>query len=288
MNATPAAPRAALDPRVLAATTDALGIDPVRVLHSTASTNEDLVHQVASGSAAHLSVLTCEHQTGGKGRLGRGWQVPEGAALTVSIAVNPDPALPVPALSWYTMLAALAWCRAIENHTSLSGRIKWPNDVLIGSHKVCGILAQLATGPRGAAVVVGTGLNVDQDRTELPVATATSLRLAGGMPVNRSELLAGYVAAFHRLDASFRAVSGDASAPLPGAGGSSLRDLVSGKLATLGQSVRIDYPDGSSLEARALDLAADGALEVRDDTGTIHRVLAGDVHHVRRSDGHYA
>lgn len=288
MNATPLAPRAALDPQILAATTDALGLPPVRVVHATGSTNADLVEQISAGKGAHLSALTCEHQTGGKGRLGRGWVVPEGAALTVSIAVNPDPPLEIPALSWYTMLSALAWCRAIEGHTTLTGRIKWPNDVLIGSAKVCGILAQLTSTPSGPALVVGTGLNVDQQRDELPVATATSLRLASGERIARSELLASYLSAFHRLDTAFRGVAGDAGAPLPGEEGRSLRELVAEKLATIGQWVRIEYPDGTSLEAQAIDVAADGALVVRDATGAQQRVLAADVHHVRRSDGLYA
>lgn len=288
MNVTPAEPRAALDPRILGAATDALGIPPVRVRHSTGSTNADLVAAIATGNAAHLSALTCEHQTEGKGRLGRGWVVPEGAALTVSIAVNPEPALPIPALSWYTMLAALAWCRAIETHTKLRAGIKWPNDVLLDAQKVCGILAQLATTETGPAVVIGTGLNVDQLRSELPVPTATSLRLASGQQISRSELLASYLENFHRLDTDFRAVSGDAGAALPGHDGLSLRELVAQKLATIGHWVRIEYPDGTTLQAQALDLAEDGALEVRDASGLTHRVLAADVHHVRRSDGQYA
>ena len=288
MNATSSHPRAALDPAVLAATTDALGLPAVRVVHRTGSTNADLVQAVAAGKAGHLSVLTCEHQVGGKGRLERGWQVPEGAALTVSIAVAPRPALPLASLSWYTMLAALAWCQAIEAQSGHTGAIKWPNDVLLDGHKACGILAQLASGPHGQAVVVGTGMNVDQDREELPVPTATSLRLVTGRRGGRSELLAAYLARFHALDAAFRAVGGDAQAPLAGQGGHSLRALVAGRLATLDQRVRIEYPDGTVLQAQALNLAADGALEVRDDDGETHRVLAGDVHHVRRSDGRYA
>lgn len=288
MNATTDAPRAALDARILAATTERLGISPVQVVHSTGSTNADLIDAIVRGQAAHLSSLTCEYQSAGKGRLEREWQVPEGAALTVSIAVNPDPALPIPALSWYTMLAALAWCQAIETQTDLTASVKWPNDVLLGSRKVCGILAQLASSTTGPALVVGTGMNVDQERAELPVATATSLRLASGQRISRSELLASYLSAFHGLDAAFRAVAGDAGAGLAAYGGKSLRELVAAKLATLGHWVRIEYPDGTSLEAQALNVAADGALEVQDAQGGQHRVLAGDVQHVRRSDGQYA
>jgi len=281
-------PRAALDPLRLGSVARQLGIEPVRLVRATGSTNTDLAEAAAAGRAGHLAVLACEHQQGGKGRLGRGWIVPEGAALTVSVLVSPRPALDVPALSWYTMLAATAWCQAIDAATGLPAQIKWPNDVLIGARKVCGILAQLAAGPHGPAVVVGTGLNVDQDETELPVPTATSLRLAGGAPVDRTELLAEYLRRFTALDAAFRAAAGDAGRPLASFQMRSLRDLVAKRLATLGHQVRIEHPDGTTLEAQALNLARDGALEVRDAHGAMHRVLAGDVHHVRRADGQYA
>lgn len=288
MTSTPEDPRAALDQAILDAAGSELGLGHIVVVHSTGSTNADLVRAVEAGTARHFDVLTCEHQTAGRGRLERGWQVPEGAALTVSIVINPQPQLPLPALSWYTMIAALAWCEAIEREAGLAGAIKWPNDVLVGAKKVCGILAQLAVGDHGPAVVVGTGMNVDQRPEELPVPTATSLRLAAGRPVDRSRLLAAYLRSFHALDAEFRAAAGDAQAPLAGQGGSSLRELAGARLATAGQRVRIDYPDGTSLQAQALGLEGDGALRVRDDAGTVHRVLAGDVHHVRRSDGRYA
>lgn len=282
------APRAALDAARLSQIARDLGLDPVRLVPSTGSTNADLVQAAAEDSAGHLAVLSTEHQQAGKGRLGRGWVVPAGAALTVSILVRPVPALPVEALSWYTMLAAAAWCQAIAERTGLAAGIKWPNDVLVDSRKVCGILAQLATTPTGPAVVVGTGMNVDQDAAELPVPTATSLRLASGERLDRTELLGAYLRRFVNLDAAFRAVGGNAGAPLANQRGRSLCELVAESLATLGQDVRIDYPDGTSLQARALNLAADGALLVRDEHGTEHRVLAGDVHHVRRSDGQYA
>ena len=78
----------------------------------------------------------------------------------------------------------------------MHGRLKWPNDVLLaddGDRKLSGILCELVTSGGRQVVVVGTGINVDQARSELPVDTATSLALAGAPEVRREDLLLAYL-----------------------------------------------------------------------------------------------
>lgn len=280
--------RAALDPAVFDALAGELGLGLVSIRETSGSTNTELADLAASGQAGNLSVYFTEHQQQGKGRLGRGWITPAGSSITVSVLAVPGDAMPTDSLSWYTMLAALAWCQAVEEQAGVAARIKWPNDVLAGDKKICGILAQLVSTPKGFGVVVGTGMNVDQDADELPVPTATSLRLASGSQVSRSALLAGYLRRFAALDIAFREVRGNASAGMNGFSGASLSGMVAAKLATLGHDVRVEFPDGSLLEGQAVALEPDGALLVRDGAARSHRVLAGDVHHVRRADGKYA
>lgn len=280
--------RDAVDPRAFEQLTSGLGLGLVRIEPASGSTNAELAQLAAEGTAGHLSVYFTEHQQAGKGRLGRAWVTPQGSAITVSVLVVPGPAIPAESLSWYTMLAALAWSRAAELASGLPLDIKWPNDLLASGAKICGILAQLVPAGPGYGVVVGTGLNVDQSREELPVPTATSLRLASSRSVDRTGLLAEYLKQFAALDRSFRQVGGSAQLPLPGNGGRSLRELVSGKLATLGHEVRVEFPDGTTLEGTAVELAADGALVLEYGAGQRKAVLAGDVHHVRRADGKYA
>ncbi|MHC6175840.1 biotin--[acetyl-CoA-carboxylase] ligase [Glutamicibacter sp. X7] len=264
-----------------------LGLARVDIVAESGSTNEDLAAAAASGAAGHLSVLCAEHQVQGKGRLGRTWVTPKGSALTVSVLVAPKPTLGIEALSWYTMLAALAFSEAVEKVCDVQLGIKWPNDLLVGQKKVCGILAQLVTTPSGLGVVVGTGMNVDQHPEELPVDTATSLRIASGGGVDRTELLAEYLRRFAGLDAAFRAAGGQADTPLAGRN-ESLRLLVQHRLRTLGQIVNVEFPDGTKVTGEALELERDGGLAVRASDGTRHHVLAGDVQHVRRADGKYA
>ncbi len=166
-------------------------------------------------------VVLTDHQTGGRGRLGRVWEVPDRASVAVSCAIPvSDPAV----AGWLPLLAGLALARALRQVTRAAGReldprLKWPNDVLLGDdgdRKVSGILAELVavpTAPRGSprasvpardaasravagdtayVVVVGTGVNVDQTRDELPVDTATSLALAGAR-VRREDVVVSYL-----------------------------------------------------------------------------------------------
>lgn len=288
MDNSPFTARAKIDPSRFAKLTDHLELGLVQLNEVSGSTNAELAQLATTGQAGHLSVYFSEHQQAGKGRLGRSWVTPLGSSITVSVLIVPGVSVPSEALSWYTMIAAVAWSRATEHITGVPVRIKWPNDLLAGEFKICGILAQMVPVDGGYGVVIGTGMNVDQSQDELPVPTATSLRLASSQPVDRTELLAQYLKELVALDRSFRLVGGSVHVPLPGFEAQSLHQMISHKLATLGNLVRVEFPDNSTLEATAVALGADGSLVLEDSTGRRQEVLAGDVHHVRRADGKYA
>ena len=131
------------------------------------------------------AVAATEHQSGGRGRLGRRWDAPSGTSLLVSVLLHPPPEGHLPELS---LVAALAATETIELATGLSAQIKWPNDVMLNRRKVAGILSELADG----TVVVGIGMNVNQTRDELPTDTTIepgSLRTLTGTTYDRAVLL---------------------------------------------------------------------------------------------------
>lgn len=221
-------------------------------------------------------VLT-DHQTGGRGRLGRGWQVPDRAAISLSVVV------PMPdsdELPWVPLLAGVALARAIEEVTAAAGtpltpRLKWPNDVLVGEdgdRKVSGILCELVPSEEGSLVVIGTGVNVDQTRDELPVTTATSLALAGAR-VSREDLVIAYLRELGRF-------FGPESAAEREAGTAAYRRLCT----TLGQHVRVLLPGDVVAEGVATRIADSAALVVRTAEGE-RTFAAGDVVHLRPAAG---
>jgi BirA family transcriptional regulator, biotin operon repressor / biotin---[acetyl-CoA-carboxylase] ligase len=144
------------------------------------------------------SVATTDHQTGGRGRLGRTWIDAPGTALLLSVLLRPPAERRAPELS---LVAAVAVALAVEHVTALAAQIKWPNDVMLDRHKVAGILAEL----RVDEVVVGIGLNVNQTRVELPAdgrTPAASLRSVTGRAHDRETVLAELLA---RLDEAYAA-----------------------------------------------------------------------------------
>jgi BirA family biotin operon repressor/biotin-[acetyl-CoA-carboxylase] ligase len=195
-------------------------------------------------------VLVADHQSAGRGRLGRTWESPPGTSLLFSVLVRdiaPDRA-PLTGLA-----AGVAVARSVDG---IDPTLKWPNDVLVGGRKLAGILGELAPG--GAYVVVGIGVNVRQTREELPPdVKATSLALEGA-DVRRDDLLVSILGCLDRL-----------------LDGSDWMDEYRSLCSTIGTRVRVQTSSGPA-EGTVDGVRDDGALIV-DGTA----VTAGDVVSVR-------
>src|SRR5262245_49264776 len=127
------------------------------------------------------ALVVADHQTAGRGRLGRSWEAPAGTALLFSTLLKPPPERHVPELS---LVAGIAVADTLERALGLSVQLKWPNDVMLRRRKVAGCLAEARDG----AVVLGIGVNVNQTREELP-ENAGSLRTLTGREWDRELLL---------------------------------------------------------------------------------------------------
>ena len=128
------------------------------------------------------ALVVADHQTAGRGRLGRTWEAPPGKAILCSLLLKPPPEHDVPQLS---LVAGVAVADALEEATGLAVQLKWPNDVMLRRRKVAGCLAEARDG----VVVLGIGVNVNQAREELPDG-AGSLRTLTGREWDREVLLA--------------------------------------------------------------------------------------------------
>jgi BirA family biotin operon repressor/biotin-[acetyl-CoA-carboxylase] ligase len=243
----------------------------VTVTESTGSTNADLLAQ-AAGGAPEGTVLVTETQTAGRGRMGRTWLSPPGAALMFSVLLRPT-AVPPARRGWLPLLAGVAIASALRDVTGLDVGLKWPNDVLTGGGKLAGILAEQSADTQ--AIVAGAGLNVSTRRDELPVETATSLLLAGAPDLRRDRLLGAVLAEFERL---YLPWAGSPSPGDPDVAG--LRDRYRGCCVTLGRQVRAELPGGGTLTGTALDVDETGSLQLRTPDGP-RTISAGDIVHLR-------
>lgn len=249
-------------------------------LATSPSTNLQLIELAAADPAlADFSALATLDQTAGRGRLDRTWSAPAGTALAVSVLVRlgrGGAAAWGDRLGWLPIAAGLAMAEVVADVLGADAavRMKWPNDVLVGERKISGVLAELLPG--GDAVVLGAGVNIGMRDDELPVPTATSLRIELGSvePPTAARVLDGYLDGLRRLTAALRAHDGDRSG---------IRALARRRCTTLGRRVRVETPDGVTRTGLATDLDVHGRLLVALDDGTPLVVAAGDVTHLRHA-----
>jgi BirA family biotin operon repressor/biotin-[acetyl-CoA-carboxylase] ligase len=280
----------------------------LEVLPSTGSTNAELTVRARAGAGEGL-VLVTDDQQAGRGRLGRSWTAPPRSGLAVSVLLRPgdvvpgdvvpggvvpggvvDGALPLvdqARWSWLPLLAGVAVVDALTRICGLPARLKWPNDVLVPSDgraprdghpaellKVCGILAEVVTTSTGPAVVLGTGINVSQQRAELPVDTATSLLLAGSATTDRDTVLRAYLRALADRYRAWRRAAGD---PRDSGIGAAYREFC----LTIGRPVAVQLPATVPVTGFAQGVDDDGQLLVGTPDGRVQALAAGDVVHVR-------
>ena len=232
-------------------------------LQSVDSTNR-YAKRLALEGAAHKTLVMADEQTQGRGRRGRGWISPAGEGIFMSLILRPDmPPERVPMLSLYT---ALAVCRAISRVTGMEAKIKWPNDIVLGGRKVCGMLLEMdADAQQVRSVVAGIGINVHQTQFPEEIAhTASSLDLACGKRLSRMDVVKAFLAAFDEVEEMGKANDG------------LFMEAYRAASATLGQRVQvISLTD--TFTGTALDVTESGSLIVLDEEGQRREVLAADV-----------
>jgi BirA family biotin operon repressor/biotin-[acetyl-CoA-carboxylase] ligase len=263
----PAPDRPALDAAALTASVADGGLwRAVEVVEAIGSTNAELVARAAADEPEGL-VLVAEHQQAGRGRLDRSWTSPPRAGITVSVLLRPD--VPAARRAWLSLLTGVALAEAVSEVAGVRTSLKWPNDLLApDGAKLAGILAEST----GSAVVVGVGLNVSTRADELP-DTGTSLALVRGAPVDRAAVLTGFLRAFEHRYRRWSDVLGD---PVS----SGLAQDYLAWCSTVGATVTVTMPDGSTIDGVAEAVDWDGRLVVRTPAGVLE-LASGDVRHVR-------
>jgi BirA family biotin operon repressor/biotin-[acetyl-CoA-carboxylase] ligase len=240
------------------------------VVESVPSTNTALAAAARHG-APDRTVLVAEHQSAGRGRAARSWVAPPRSGLMLSVLLRPTE-VPQSRWSWLPLLVGVVLCRTVSTLGEVPAALKWPNDLLLGTHrrKAAGILAEVV--PTDPAVVVGIGLNVTLRTEELPVPEATSLAIEQAACTDRDPLLR---ALLRNLDTELRQWYEHDGDPVA----SGMRETYQRHCATLGEQVRIELPSQPALIGTAEQIDAEGRLVVLSD-GQRRALSVGDVTHV--------
>jgi len=215
---------------------------------------------MAGSGAPDRSVLRTDHQTAGKGRLGRQWEAPPGENLLVSILFKDLPS----DLHVLTQMVCLAAARVAQS-VGVAAELKWPNDLLVADQKLAGLLAQAGGrttegGPE--YVVAGIGVNVGW----APPGAACLRESGWTREISPAEFLDEMLDHLDELlaldDAARHSAYTDA-------------------LSTVGRRVRVEMPNGEEITGHAISVEIDGRLVVVDECAVSHRIDTADVVHLR-------
>ncbi|MCX2934217.1 biotin--[acetyl-CoA-carboxylase] ligase [Mycobacterium sp. CVI_P3] len=247
---------------------------PVRrldVVETTGSTNADLLARHAAGEDIRGAVLLAEHQNAGRGRNGRSWSAPPRSQIALSIGVDAD-GVPSQGWGWLPLLTGVALVDAVRQTTGIEAGVKWPNDILVGTGKLAGILAEVAAPD--PVIVVGLGLNVTMTAEEAPDPRATSLQMLGAAMLDRDVLLGTILRELTARIGRWQTAKG----PDP-----TLIDDYRRHSLTLGSRVRAVLPGNREIIGVAVDIDDMGRLAIDAGSG-VETVSAGDITHLRPAD----
>ncbi|MBL7995905.1 biotin--[acetyl-CoA-carboxylase] ligase [bacterium] len=224
------------------------------------STNEYAKKLVLQEDNQYKYIVIADHQTSGKGRLGRRWESRRGMGLWMSLILKPGEQQEK--MVWINFAVSLTVCEALKELTGLPLELKWPNDILIHGKKICGILLETVNKNKELFLIVGIGLNINQQDFPKPLdSTATSLFIETQTVWDRAALLQRIMSKFdeNSLNLNSEIITRWKS--------------LSGMLGHRITVMKGDY----TFEAMAIDIAKDGALVV-ERNGKAEKLYAGDVH----------
>lgn len=238
-------------------------IPKIICLNSVDSTN--IYAKSISDSIPEDFLVVSDMQTLGKGRRGRSWASPPGVGIWMSLCIRPR--IKIENASMITLIMALSVCDALESLYSLKCNIKWPNDIVINSKKISGILTEMSSDIDGIRYII-SGVGINANNTDFPEDirdTATSLYLESGIYINRTKLIAEIIYYFYRNLSIFLNTE-DMSA---------LKSKYENYLVNIGKIVKILDPEGS-YTAKAIGIDNNGALLVEKENEII-RIISGEV-----------
>ena len=218
---------------------------------------------LAMEGAPHGTVLIADHQTGGRGRLGRQFLSPAGTGIYMSVILRPNcsPAQ----LMHLTCAAAVAACDAVEAAAGFRPGIKWTNDLVYKNRKLAGILTELGLSPNGtvAWAVVGIGINCLQTEADFDPAIRSFAGSVGMFaPCDRARVAAAMVKALADMDLSEKAA---------------MMEQYRTDCITLGREISLLRADDKPRHGRAVDIDEDGALVVEFAPGIREIVNSGEI-----------
>jgi BirA family biotin operon repressor/biotin-[acetyl-CoA-carboxylase] ligase len=217
-------------------------------------------------NSVHGEVLVTEFQSAGRGRLDRTFEANKSKSLLFSFFVKPT--RPREDWGWIPLLAGISLERVFNRELKVFST-KWPNDLLAINSAHDGKVAGILVEAKEDGVVVGMGINVSMGTDELPVATASSLMLAGVTQLDRNIYLANILKEFATLLKQWESTKNTETSE-------EIRLIYEKNSSTIGKRVEVHGLDGAAESGLAIGIGAQGELVL--DNGS--HIYSGDVVHL--------
>ncbi len=241
-------------------------------LEKVGSTNEEAARFLEEGAATDHTVITAKEQVKGRGRGARTWSSPPGN-LYATLVLTPERAESEWPHLCFVLSLAIAETLKIILRNKAQLHVKWPNDVLVGGRKICGILLETHQTKAGKKVMlVGFGVNC-RHHPEGGLFPATDLVFEGVSQSNATPevILAFILQQFEPLYQNWLTL-----------GLKNIRPAWLNLAKNLGETITIrvsDFlPGGGKICGTFLDVDEEsGALLLKEEDGLVHRITHGDV-----------
>lgn len=248
------------------------------IFDELASTNAFAMEK-AKDQALSGTVILADRQTAGRGRLDRSWFSPGKSNIYGSLLFVHETHIQY--LGWVPLMAGVAIAQALEQQLGIRIGLKWPNDLLIGGRKLGGVLCDSFRNPKHhSCVVIGFGINVNLSQSEFPLelqTSATSLQIHCHCTVDREELIMKVITSLEKNWEYLRS-----NGPL------SYLVEYTHWCVTIGQTIQVQFPDGSQLQGLAHSIGEHGQLRVilspsdsNDQSARIRDIHSGEILHLR-------
>lgn len=229
--------------------------------HDSISSTMTEASRLAAAGCPHGTAVGADEQTAGIGRFGRQWHSEPESGIYMSVVLRQE--FSMETLPLVTLALGLAVAESIQKITGVTCDLRWPNDILIGNRKVCGILTQWEP----PAVIAGIGINVNQSAFPEDIRNlATSLRIASDRTQVREQIIADMLPA---IDTYCDILATEGREPI-------LRMFTQASSYVAGRRVAVDQGE-TVLQGVTAGLTPAGFLLLRDDQGKQHQIIAGGV-----------
>ena len=264
---------------------------PAFLFETLDSTHSLMKTRAAAGEIVPGTLIVADTQTAGRGRHERTWASPAGKNLYFNILI-PLNGIPLSSAPQITQVAALTFAevfKSLQDDSNAQGRgnpdigkvsVKWPNDILCGKHKFCGILAEVVYIKNASAISMGVGINVNSEPSDYAGLgrAVTTLKDICGQNINREKLLQALIASLERAIGQFRAFG-----IRPWVEAWRKMDQFIGTRGTIVVNNRCtdeNRDGGSGVQkklGRIVDMNDDGSLLFECDDGTVETVYSADL-----------